>query len=167
MEQEQWLTIVEAPDYAVSDQGRVRNNYTGRILAIVRTADRYSYVGLRKDHCQIKRGVAKLVLEGFVLKPAKYDANFDTPIHLNGDPYDCWAVNLQWRPKYFAVKHRLQFRRRTERSEEIFIRDKKTGKEFGIWEAVTRFGLLYSDILMSIEHCTYVFPTMQTFEWAE
>lgn len=161
MNVEQWVTILENPDYAVSDLGRIRNNYTGRILAVVRTTDRYCYVAYKLNGRQIKRGLAKLVCEGFVLKPE----NFNTPIHLDGDPYNCRAVNLVWRPRWFAMKHKYQFHNGVERQHTMLIRDKQTGEVLEIWEAVTRYGLLYSDILNSINHNTYVFPSMQFFEW--
>lgn len=159
---EQWVTILESPDYSVSDLGRVRNNFTGRKLRIVRTSDRYCYVGFQKHTGeQVKRGVAKLVLDAFSVQPE----NFDTPIHLDGDPYNCCAYNLMWRPRWFAIKHKLQFMRDSARQTDLIIRDRHTKEELEIWEAVIKYGLLYTDILMAIEHNTYVFPTMQHFEW--
>jgi hypothetical protein len=159
---EQWVTILDNPDYAVSDLGRVQNNYTGRLLAISRTSGGLCYVSLQKDGRTSNRALAKLVCEAFILQPDY----FDTPIHLDGDPYNCRACNLAWRPRWFSLKHKVQFRGNGSSGSRLMIQDVGTGELLDIWEAVIHYGLLYADILRSIECNTCVFPTLQRFRWA-
>lgn len=160
---EGWLPLQNYPGYSASDQGRIRNDKRSSVLAVVRMQTGHTYVGLMKDGVQVKRSVAKLITEAFL--PTPIQAHFTTPIHLDGDLSNCYAENLLLRPKWFAMRYTQQFRRLQPTHDPV--RNKTTGEVFrDCWPLVTTYGLLYLDILASIVNSTYVFPTMQTFEWA-
>lgn len=161
---EEWVPLLGYPGYSASSLGRIRNDRRERVLTVVQLPTTYAYVGLIKDGQQVKRSVSKLISETFL--PSPVQPSFNTPIHLDGDLANCAVNNLDWRPRWFAMKHTMQFRRelptypdpvREVRSEEVFD---------NAWEPVFRFGLLYMDLILSISNKTYVFPTMQTYEWA-
>lgn len=161
---EKWVPLLGYPGYSVSDLGRIRNDNRERLLTVVHMETNYSFVGLVKDGEQVKRSVSKLVCETFVPKPA--NPRFNTPIHFDGDLSNCRVDNLDWRPRWFAIKHTRQFRIEQEEYPDP-VREIKTGEIFdNSWSAVFRYGLLYLDLIRSILNKTYVFPTMQTYEWA-
>lgn len=163
MGEEQWAPLLTYPGYSISNLGRVRNDNRDRILSIVRLSSNYGYVGLVKDGIQVKRAVSKLVTETFLPKPTI--PSFTTPIHFDGDLANCTIQNLDWRPRWFAIKHTMQFRRELPVYPDPVI-ESKTGEVFeNSWKAVLRYGLLYMDLILSIYNKTYVFPTMQTYEW--
>lgn len=161
---ERWVPLLGYPGYSISDLGRVRNDKRDHVLTPVVLEKKRSYVCLTLDGAQVKRGLSKLVCETFVQKPAR--RNFTTPIHLDGDLSNCQANNLDWRPRWFAIKHAEQFRKdlpeyrrpvRLIETREVFDEP---------WLPVFQFGLLYMDLLLSIFNKTYVFPTMHSYEWA-
>jgi hypothetical protein len=156
-----WRTIPDFPAYSVSNMGRVRNDDTGRIMALSRNQYGFVYVGLTHGREQLKRSVAVLVAELFL--PTWESDAFDTPIHLNGDRSDCRVENLMWRPRDFAIRYHKQFR-----NDRIAVRatieDEKTGQRFrNSMAAAQRFGLLDYDIARAIDTRSEVWPTYQRF----
>jgi hypothetical protein len=109
---------------------------------------------------QIKRGVGLLVCKTFLEQP---DEKFNTPIHLNGELIDCRLDNLLWRPRWFAISHAYQFTGAVV--HDYPIREIETGERLTVWGAVRKYGLLCTDVLAALTNKTYVFPTMQVFEW--
>jgi hypothetical protein len=105
---EVWRQIYEFPGYSVSNMGRVRNDETGRIMALSRNQYGIVNVGLVLGRKQYKRSVALLVADAFL--PTWESEVFTSPIHLNGDRSDCRAENLMWRPRWFAAKYHRQFK---------------------------------------------------------
>lgn len=162
---ETWLEIFDFPGYSVSNWGRVRNDYTGRILALLRNQNGVTHVGMNKRGIQYKRGVARLVAERFLRHTTLDD--FDTPIHLNGDRANNTADNLAWRPKWFADTYARQWNLQGARIK-IPIQDRDTGEVYvNSMEAARQYGLLERDIVESISTGVKVFPTLQRFEIAE
>lgn len=160
---EGWLPLQGYSGYSASDQGRIRNDRRSNILSIVRSNTGHTYVGLMHEGVQVKRSVARLIADTFVPKP-QHQPHFTTPIHLDGDLANCTAENLLFRPRWFAMKFTQQFHR--EQPKHAPIRNKTTGEVFkDCWPLVMKYGLLYLDIVMATTNCSYVFPTMQTFEW--
>lgn len=160
---EGWVTLENYPGYSVSDLGQVRNDRRNSVLAIVATSSGHVFVGLVRNGFQVKRSVAKLVSDAFIPRPP-HQPHFNTPIHLDGDLSNCRVDNLAWRPRWFAMRFTQQFKR--DQPSHPPIRNKITGEEFqDCWPLVKRHGLLYSDIVLATVNCSYVFPTMQTFEW--
>lgn len=161
---ETWLEIFEFPGYSVSSWGRVRNDYTGRVLTMLRNQHGVTHVGLTKGGVQYKRSVPKLVAERF-LRHITLD-DFNTPIHLDGDRSNNQATNLAWRPKWFADTYTRQFSGRGARISQP-IQDKDSGERYGnSLEAAKEHGLLERDIVDSVLTGIKVFPTLQRFEIA-
>lgn len=161
---EEWVPLLGYPGYSASSLGRIRNDRRERVLTVVQLPTTYGYVGLIKDGRQVKRAVSKLIGETFLPKPPQ--PNFNTPIHFDGNLSNCCVDNLDWRPRWFAMKHTMQFRRELPTYPDP-VRELKSEEIFDTaWDAVFRFGLLYMDLILSIYNKTYVFPTMQSYEWA-
>src|SRR5215213_4286201 len=105
---ERWVPIADFPGYSVSDYGRVRNDYSGRIMAMVRNQAKVIHVGLVREGRQYKRSLARLV--ALVYLPRNTLDHFTTPIHLDGDPENNHYANLAWRPRDFADAYHRQYK---------------------------------------------------------
>ena len=160
---EVWAPLESYPGYSASNLGRIRNDKREHVLAIVRTQSEHTYVSLTRNGRQVTRAVSKLVAEAFVPNPRPNV--FTTPIHLDGDLRNCYAENLLWRPRWFAIKFTRQFRLDLPHDRRP-IQEIKTREIFeSPWPPVMTWGLLYNDIVIATANHTWVFPTMQTFEW--
>lgn len=108
---ENWTTLEEFLLYEVSDHGGVRNIKTGRILRAVPNGGETLMVTLRKDGRNHHRSVRRLVAETFLGNPEESDP-FQTysVILLDGDPYNNHVNNLDWRPRWYAIKWGQQLR---------------------------------------------------------
>lgn len=158
---EEWEIIESFPDYSVSNYGRVRNDNTGRILALNDNQYGVVQVGLMRDGVQYHRSVPLLVARAHIPRET---IPFDTPINLDGDRHNNRADNLMWRPRWFAIKYNQQFRYPYENPIEARIIDLKTGEiSENSAECAQRYGLLEQDLVLSILNRTYVWPTYQEF----
>lgn len=99
---EEWIEIDEFPEYSVSTHGRVSNDTYERILTPSLNNRGIPTVGLYDGPKQHRRSVPVLVADAWV--PNSYGEHFNTPTHLNGDRLDCYADNLVWRPRWFAIQ---------------------------------------------------------------
>ncbi len=94
---ESWLPIAGYPNYEVSDLGRVwsrpRNGTSGGILKPVWQAGKYLVVSLWRDRAYKTYRVHTLVAETFV--GPRPDESMEVR-HLDGDPSNNAATNLQW-----------------------------------------------------------------------
>lgn len=161
---EVWREIRAFPGYSVSDEGRVRNNETGRTMALLKNQNGIVNVGLTKDLVQYKRSVAILVASVFVPKLPQHREAFDTPINLDGDRTNNHVTNIMWRPRWFAVKYFRQFREGYQIGFAMPIEEATTGEQFkSSWDAATKYGLLDREIFVSTINRTYVWPTYQKF----
>lgn len=158
---ELWKPIDDFPDYSVSNFGHIRTNKTGRILSVSPNQFNVVQVGLMKDGVQYHRSVPLLVAKAFLpIRPGP----FDTPINLNGDRMDNHVDNLEWRPRWFAIKYNRQFRFSFNNPINAPIVDKKTGEVSpNSFECAKRYGLLEEEIVFSILNQTYTWPTYQEF----
>lgn len=160
---EVWVPLESYPGYSVSNLGRVRNDRRDKVLAVARTQTGLPFTSLMLDGVQVKRAVSKLVAEAFVPNPRpKF---FTTPIHLDGNLRNCYAENLLWRPRWFAIKFARQFRLDLSHSPRPILETETREVFESPWLPVTIWGLLYNDIVIATANFTWVFPTMQTFEW--
>lgn len=160
---EVWKPIVSFPRYSVSDYGRVLNESTGKLLALLRNQQGIINVGLSRNRVQYKRSVSLLVASAFIPKLATQRESFDTPIHLNGDLSDNRATNLMWRPRWFAIKFSEQMRRGPS-GFSVPIQDVASKEIFpNSWEASIKFGILEMEIVVATLNKTYVWPTYQIF----
>lgn len=160
---EQWRRIDEFPRYSVSDQGQVRNDEREKVLSSYAVWSRGGHpaVGLWDGRRQVQKSVAALVAHAFLPPgPPKSIA----VIHLNSRLEDCRAVNLDWRPLWFAQKFTRQFQQ--DLGDAGPLKDITTGKIYdSVWDVVYEQGVLFNDVIKSIYHRTYVFPSMHYFEW--
>jgi len=163
VDMEQWCSIPTFSNYSVSNFGRVRNEETGRNMALLRNQHGLVNVGLTRNRVQYKRCVARLVAQAFL--PAPPEDSFDTPINLDGDRTNNRAENLLWRPRWFAVKYFDQFDEPIRMgSFDTPIEEINSGEIFAnSWDAAIRYGLLESEIFLAMLNRTYVWPTYQQF----
>jgi hypothetical protein len=160
---ELWLPLEEHPGYSISNLGRVRNDKRDNLLTITRLPSNHAMVSLMVNRRQTRRSVARLVCDTFVGKPN--NPSFTTPIHFDGDLFNCNEENLDWRPRWFAQDHTRQFKLELPTYPDP-VREIKTDEILdNCWAAVFKYGLLYMELLKSIRMKTYVFPTMQLYEW--
>lgn len=160
---EEWKQIREFPEYSVSNEGRIRNDRTSRILALTLNQLGIVQVGLTKQGKYYKRAVAPLVAHAFI--PRKMGP-FDTPINLDGDRTNNFVENLAWRPRWFAVKYHKQFKNPYLNRNALSVIDTKTGEIFtSEIDACIKYGLLLDDLRHAIHNRTYVWPTYQIFEY--
>lgn len=160
---EDWAEIRDFPTYAVSTCGRVRRELTKRIVAPTKNTRGNWIIGLMDEsRMQRKRSLPLLVADAFVPRIEGRD-DFDTPIHLDGDPDNMHYLNLAWRPLWFARKYKQQFARDTpaypyaieDVETRVFYKDSR--------EAAIIHGLLEQEIRLSMINNTYVFPSGQIF----
>lgn len=162
MSSERWQQIHEFPDYSISTHGRVRNDVTGRILALTQNQNGVVNVGLTRDLVQYKRSVTKLVADSFLHHPD--NQLFDTPINLDGDRRNNFITNLMWRPRWFAIAYHRQFKPDARPGFQTPIMDVGTQEIYQTAiDAAKIFGLLVEDITLAIINDTWVIPTYQKF----
>lgn len=161
---EEWHEIPQFPRYDISSRGRIRNNATGRDMALTVNQRGIVYVGMMKDGIQLKRSVAQLVAQSFLSIPIH--ESFDSVIHLDGSRINCAANNLMWRPHHFTINYMRQFRFEEAaligpllcpETEEIFPSSR---------EMAVKYGLLERDVIASIVNGWMIWPTKLTVQAA-
>lgn len=158
---ERWGSIEGFPDYMISDDGRVRAEKSGRILAPFQNQFGLLCIGMMKDGEQKHRSVPLLVAKAFIPEHAE---PFDTPINLDGNRLNNHVDNLVWRPRWFAIKYNQQFKHPYVNPILARIQDLETGDiSEDSFECAMRYGLLEEDLVLSILNRTYVWPTYQQF----
>jgi len=92
MQNEIWKQIIPYPMYSVSNYGRIRNDFTGRILKI--SVDRYGfhYVRLQVMKLNDTFKVHRLVAHYFISNPKDYEC----VRHRDGDKSNNRYDNLYW-----------------------------------------------------------------------
>lgn len=156
-----WLPVQGFPKYSVNRQGQVRHDRKDHVLYPQVTQRGVAYVVLQRETTHFSRGLALLVAKAFLPEPPR---NFDTPINLDGDRFNCAVSNLAWRPRWFAQQYHRQFRERTH-PLTVPVRDLDTGRIFrdGMCACVEH-GLLEKDLHLSILNHTVAWPLMHRFD---
>jgi hypothetical protein len=160
---EVWKQVEDFENYSVSNFGRVRSNWSERILVSYANQSGLVQVGLMKNGKQYHRSVPLLVARFFIPQPS---GPFDTPINLDGNRNNNHVDNLMWRPRWFAVKYNKQFKEEVpyENQINVPIEDLKTGEiTENSFECAKKYGLLENEIILAILNNTYVWPTYQRF----
>jgi hypothetical protein len=162
---EVWTPVEGFENYSVSTYGRVRSNWSERILVTYQNQSGLVQVGLMLNGKQYHRSVPLLVAKAFIKQPS---GPFDTPINLDGDRYNNHINNLVWRPRWFAIKFNKQFKEEYENSIQAKIEDIKTGEVTnGSLGCAMKYGLLEDEVVLAILNNTYVWPTYQKFRVVE
>lgn len=158
---ENWREIDDFPGYSVSNQGNIRSDRFGKIMALSENQFGLLQVGLMRDGEQWHRSVPLLVARTFITRQSRA---FDTPINLDGDRHNNRVSNLVWRPRWFAIKYNQQFRFPPQDSIPVPLEDSRTGEVCdGSTACARRFGLLEDELVYSVMNNTYVWPTYQQF----
>lgn len=159
--EEEWKDIDDFENYSVSTYGRIRTNNSERILITYENQSGLVQVGLMQGGQQKHRSVPLLVARAFIPQPSE---PFNTPINLDGDRFNNRVDNLDWRPRWFAVKYNQQFRERYDNSIDAPLEDLETGEVTeNSLECAKRYGLLEKEIVLSVTDNLYVWPTYQKF----
>jgi hypothetical protein len=103
----EWRPIEDFPDYLVNEYGDIKNEYRDRLLTQRLNREDFMMTGLVRDQRQYTRAVAPIVARAFLGHPPS-DA-YNSVIHLNGDRVDCRALNLMWRPRWYAIRYHHMF----------------------------------------------------------
>lgn len=161
----EWEKIEGFEDYEINNMGIVMNSGRGNFLMHTENQQGIACVHLYKGRSQYLRSVAVIVAKTFLDPPPS--EIFDTPIHLDGDRMNCRALNLAWRPRWFAVMYHRQFRNFTPIVQDPFmLMDKESEETYANeFEAAMKHGLLASRVYMSACNGDPVFPTGQVFEF--
>lgn len=158
----EWRPIRDFRNYSVSSEGFVRNEESGRTMALLVNQHGIVNVGLTRNCVQYKRSVALLVATAF-LKNDMGDT-FNCPINLDGDRFNNRAANLAWRPRWFATKYFQQIEE-AHFVDPYPIEELNTHEVFeSPWDAALKNGLLQVDVLISITNGECVWPTRQKFK---
>lgn len=165
-----WHPLEGFPGYSINPLGQVRNDATKRILAPRFNQFGVPYVGLMRNWQQCIRSLPLLVARTFLPKPSPV---FDTPVQLDGDRSNCRVDNIMWRPRWYAVKYNRQFDGEPypfpiKAPVRAIIDDEEEDPVFpNSLAAACAFGLLESEVVMSVLNRTPAVPTYQYFELAE
>jgi len=165
MESDDWRPVEGFPGYSVNALGQVSKDSTGRLLIPRFNQYGVPYVGLMRNWQQWIRSQPRLVAKAFVPQPSEI---FDTPIQLDGDPKNCRADNLMWRPRWYAVNYKRQFRNRYDHPIKVPVRSISDGEVFpDSFSAACRYGLLEREVVLSVLNRTPAWPGYQYFELVE
>lgn len=159
---EHWAPIEEFLDYEVSDLGRVRNANTGRPLGIYDNGHGVLQVVMNREGKKFCRAVHRLVAHAF-LDPAPDDC---IPIHIDEDWTNNSAVNLMYKPRWFAVKRTRQSRRAQPRDIRPILMA-KTGEVYdNALECAKAIGGLEELVLLTAQNrhgATYYGSTFEFY----
>lgn len=159
-----WTLVRGFPLYSVNTLGQVRRDDFDRLVTPQANQTNSVYVPLMRDHKLHQRSLALIVARAFLPPPVP---PFNTPINLDGDRWNCHVDNLMWRPLWFARKYHRQFREPYESPINTPLKARDDKEVFGgSFEAACRYGLLERDVVLSVYHNTYAWPTYQIFELA-
>lgn len=133
--EERWLICndEDIPDYEVSDEGRIRNPKTGRILKTQINSKGYEVVNIRGKNKRVHRLVAQTFLE------TDDDIDYDIldVAHKDGDKTKNRVSNLEYRTRSDNIKQTyINGRKQTHRMRPI--RCVETGEEYSSIEACAR-----------------------------
>ena len=160
-----WRPVEGFPGYSVNSLGQVSRDSTGRLLVPRMNQYGVLYVGLMREWQQCIRSLPRMVAKAFLPPPSDI---FDTPIQLDGDPTNCRVENLMWRPRWYAILYKQQFRDRYDHPLDVPIKCISDGEKFSnSLEAACRYGLLEREVVLSVLNKTPAWPTYQYFELVE
>lgn len=162
MQEVTWKVIPGFPAYVVNNMGQVLNIETDRLMQLSFTLQGHAKVSLVGLEGRQTLSVARMVAEGFVLRPNPLS---DAVIVLNGNQADLRAENLAWRPMSFAWKYTRQLKEQQPIYYfNLSVQDIVEGWHYrNIIEAGQKLGLLYNDIWRSTYTGDTVYPGNSIF----
>lgn len=89
---EEWKKVPTAPGYSLSNQGRVRNDRTRRILKRILAERGFFKVNLINGTERVTVNIHRMVAKLFIPNPD----SLPEVIHINGDKSDMRVSNLEW-----------------------------------------------------------------------
>lgn len=130
---ERWVSINNAPDYEVSDKGRIRNSKTGRIIKTRVNKRGYENVCLHNNGNRITTRVHRIVAENF------YDGNHDgyDVNHIDGNKVNNSVDNLEWCTRKENIAHAYRTGLKKE-PDKVKVRVVETGEEYDSLVACSR-----------------------------
>lgn len=164
-ENNDWRPVRGFPGYSINPLGQVKKDSNGRLLVPRYNQYGVPYVGLMRQWQQCVRSLPRLVARTYLRPPSDI---FDTPIQIDGDPANCSADNLMWRPRWYAILYKRQFDERYDHPIHAPVRAVNEEENFSnSLEAACRYGLLEREVVLSIQNRTPAWPTYQSFELVE
>jgi NUMOD4 motif len=158
---EQWRPIEGFSRYEISNQGEIVNVYTGRPMKYRMNGNGSLMVDLTRDDGQYTRSVRYLVAKTFV--KGRNDI-FNTPILKDGNQQNCVATNIAWRPRWFAIEYRRQFREvQMEIQEYGPLVDDQEIKYQTVQDAAIVNGSLMRDIFRGLLTQESIFPDWRIY----
>lgn len=165
-EGEIWAELADFPGHQISNWGRVFSRKLDRVLRNSSTRDGDVKISLQGLDGRRTVSVKYLVAKEFVYKPGDL---FDSVINLDANPGNIDAMNLAWRPKWFAWQYVRQFK--TERYnyfEDIPVLNEQTEIRYtSLIECAMAEGVLLRDLWRSMCEGNKVFPTGYTYCFTE
>lgn len=129
MSEERWKDIKDFPKYQVSDQGRVRNKYTGEFITPHPSKKGYMHVGLYRNGSErVNLYVHRLVADAFL----KGGGDGLEVHHKHGNRSDNRAERLEWITHSENIKHAFDdgFKQPIEHPNAIPVRIIETGEVY-------------------------------------
>lgn len=161
-EEDNWQFVPGFPGYSINPLGQIMRDDTGRLIIPRYNQYGVPYVGLMREWEQCIRSLPRLVAKAFLPTPSDI---FNTPIQLDGDPANCRADNLMWRPRWYAVLYKRQFDDPYEDAIDEPIHAVNEREKFpNSLAAGCRYGLLEREVVLSVYNQTPAWPTYQYFE---
>jgi hypothetical protein len=164
---EEWLTLREFPRYQISSEGRIFNFVNNREMSVsINNFGHLKISLLDEDNVRRTKSVALLVAEAFVAKP---NILCDRIIYLNGDFTDVRAINIAWRPRWFAWKYTHQLKVELPHYYlNLPVMNVRDNLEYeNIFEAGVAEGLLFEHIWRSTYTGNPVYPNGSVWEVLE
>lgn len=134
---EKWLPVSGYEElYLISNQGRVKNKKTSKLLKIRYTKSGYARVNLSKEGRLETFRVHRLVGTHFLPNPK------DLPEinHINEDKTDNRAENLEWCDKSYNVNFGTRTQRQREKVSKPVIQLTMNGEEVGRYDSTVQAG---------------------------
>lgn len=143
---EKWLPIKNFPNYDASDEGRIRNHKTGKIVKQFKNYKGYMQVSLRKGDKMYTCRVGRLIADTFC---GGISPNEDV-MYLDGDKENTAPYNLKIGSRKESINRAIKDGRMKPNDygkKRVKVRVLETGKEYGsIQECARDIGCGTGDI---------------------
>lgn len=140
---ERWVEIEDFPNYIISNEGRVSNQRTGRLLSPYLDKDGYLIVDIFNESGRHTKKVHRLVVKTFI-NPHLSDLEVN---HKDTNKENNWASNLEEVTHLENMRHAIKTNRQPKMFRPVSIICLDTGEEFeSLTEASRKTGAHLSAI---------------------